>query len=80
MNNPFDLLYLQSVTPEIVLLIRTFLSNAHFNYVHKQIKENNETVLVIHFMRLLILSDKYFLKNMTMVWMMSQSLKKKDRL
>ena len=64
MNNSFDVLYLQSVTPEIVLLIRTFLSNAHFNYVHKQIKENNETVLVNPFYETTdsvrqILSEKY---------------------
>ena len=64
MNNSFDVLYLQSVTPEIVLLIRTFLSNAHFNYVHKQIKENKEIVLVNPFYETTdsvrqILSEKY---------------------
>jgi hypothetical protein len=64
MNNSFDVLYLQSVTREIVLLIRTFLSNAHFNYVHKQIKENKEIVLVNPFYETTdsvrqILSEKY---------------------
>jgi hypothetical protein len=43
------------------------LRELYSNYVGKQIEDNNEIVLMNHFMKLLILLDKYFLKNIIMV-------------